>query len=82
MNEEHVIKKTCKTLFPMGFGVKKTEDRIIILDFVNQIDDKNYEIFSSLAMSEIKAKELMDALDRAINEEERENDKDDDVKRR
>jgi hypothetical protein len=68
------IKKTCRTFFPMGFGLKKTEDRIIILNFIDRIDDNDYEIISSFAMSEIKAKELVEALDRAINEEDEDDD--------
>jgi len=72
MNKENIIKKNCQTIFPMGFGVKKTVDKIIILDFINQIDNINYEVISSLAMSEIKANDLIKALERAINNEEKE----------
>ncbi len=61
------IKKSCKTYFPTGFGVNKTEDGIIFLDFINQISNNDYEIFVSLAMSEVKAKQLKEALDEAIN---------------
>jgi|GEM_PF-1677478 len=69
MNKENTVKKACNTLFPMGLGVKKTEDRIIIIDFIDQVEDNHYEIISSFAMSEIKAKELIEALGRAVNEE-------------
>ena len=68
-NKEHTIKKTSRTIFPFGFGVKKTEDSIIVLDFVDQIDGENYEIISSFAMSETSAKSLIDAIAKAINEE-------------
>lgn len=63
------IKKSCQTIFPMGFGIKKLEDRIIILDFIDTDynEDDDDEIIASIAMTEEKVKYLIDSLKEAIN---------------
>ena len=66
------IIKNCRTFFPMGFGVSKVEDAIIVLNFIDIIDNENddHEIISSIAMSEEKAKTLIKALNEAIDDDE------------
>ncbi len=66
------IIKNCRTFFPMGFGVSKVEDAIIVLNFIDIIDNENddHEIISSIAMSEAKAKTLIKALNEAIDGDE------------
>ncbi|MCP4346567.1 MAG: hypothetical protein GY795_13705 [Desulfobacterales bacterium] len=63
------MRKNCRTLFPIGFGVSKVEDGIVVLNFIDIIDIENndYEIISSIAMSEEKAKTLIKSLNEAIN---------------
>jgi translation elongation factor EF-1beta len=65
------IKKSCQTIFPIGFGIKKLEDRIIILDFIDTDynEDEDDEIIASIAMTEEKAKYLIESLKEAINGE-------------
>ncbi len=73
MNEQRSnIKKACRTLFPMGFGVRKVEDRVIILEFLdtgyNEGDDA--EIIASIAMTEEKAGHFIESLKKAVNGDE------------
>jgi hypothetical protein len=74
MKKDSKIKKNCRTLFPIGFGARKVENNIIILNFLDTIDDENnvYEIISSIAMSKDRAKLLIKALSEAIDEDENE----------
>ena len=66
------IRKNCRTFFPMGFGVSKVEDAIIVLNFIDIIDNENddHEIITSIAMSEAKAKTLIKALNDAIDDDD------------
>jgi len=70
-NQNSKIKKSCQTIFPIGFGIKKLEDRIIILDFIDTDynEDEDDEIIASIAMTEEKAKYLIESLKEAINGE-------------
>ncbi|QTA85240.1 hypothetical protein [Desulfonema magnum] len=44
MSEEHSnIKKACRTVFPMGFGVQKLEDGMIISEFVDTVYNEGYD---------------------------------------
>jgi hypothetical protein len=62
------IKSKCRTIFPIGFGVSKTEDDIIIINHIDIHDstEDTYEIVSSIAMSKNKAKSFIKALNDAI----------------
>lgn len=65
------ITRKCRTIFPIGFGVSKTDDDIIIINYVDNDDVENdtYEIVSSIAMSKQKAKSFLEALNVAIEGE-------------
>lgn len=75
MSEENtIINKTCRTVFPMGFGINKTKDDIYILDFIDVSQSQNnieeMQIFSSYAFSEKKVRELITSLQEAIGDDE------------
>lgn len=63
-------------MFPIGFGVNNVGDGIIVLNFIDIVDIENddYEIISSIAMSEEKAKSLIKTLNEAINGDQNESD--------
>ena len=70
MNEQHSkVKKACRTIFPMGFGVRKVDDGVIILEFIdlafNETD--NLEVIASIAITEKKVKHLIESLKEAID---------------
>lgn len=64
------IKKNCRTIFPMGFGIRKIEDEVIILDFFDSSPDEsdNLEIITSIAMTKTKITNLIESLQEAIDE--------------
>lgn len=72
------MKKTCKTIFPLGMGIQKVEGSVVILNFLDTFDDnpEDIEIIASIAMPKGKAKQLIKLLDEALNEEQ---DTDDDA---
>lgn len=65
------IKKNCRTIFPMGFGIRKIEDEVIILDFFDSSPDEsdNLEIITSIAMTKTKITNLIESLQETIGEE-------------
>lgn len=72
MDQNSNMRKSCRTFFPMGFGVGKIENEIIVLNFLDIVDSENeiYEIISSIAMSRDKAKSLIESLKDAIGGDE------------
>jgi hypothetical protein len=62
------IKRKCRTILPIGFGVSKTEDDVVIINYIDIYDstEDTYEIVSSIAMSKLKAKSFVKALNDAI----------------
>lgn len=68
------VRKPKPTNYPMGFAVKKLEDEIIILDFIDKDfegdEEFSYVITNSIAISKKRAIELKEALEKAINDEE------------
>lgn len=67
--ERSNIKKSCRTLFPMGFGVRIVEDRVIILEFLDiaHSEGDEAEIIASIAMTEGKVKDFIESLKEAVN---------------
>lgn len=72
--KEARVRKPKPTNYPMGFAIKKLEDEIIILDFIDKDfendEDFSYVITSSIALSKKRALELKEALEKAINNDE------------
>lgn len=75
-NIKNKVKKTSPTIFPMGFGVNKLEDDIVIIDFIDKHheareseaeEDTSYVIISSIALSKSKALKLKESIEKAIN---------------
>ena len=66
------MKKSCRTIFPLGMGVQKVEGSVIILNFLDTSDDDNedVEIVASIAMPEGKARKLVEALNEALKEQQ------------
>ena len=69
------IMKHCHTIFPMGFGVQKIDESVIVLNFVDTTEEKQQErvdIIASIAMTEERAKKLIEALQDAVQETDHE----------
>ena len=63
------IMKHCHTIFPMGFGVQKIDESVIVLNFVDTTEEEPQErvdIIASVAMTEERAKKLIEALQDAV----------------
>ncbi len=66
----HVMKH-CHTIFPMGFGVQKIDNSVIVVNFVDTTEEEQQEqvdIIASIAMTEERAKKLIEALEEAVQE--------------
>ncbi len=52
----------------MGFGIARVDGNVLVLNFIDTVDDENceYEIVSSIAMTKEKAKSLVGSLNEAI----------------
>jgi hypothetical protein len=56
----------------MGFGIRKIEDEVVILDFFDSSPDESdkLEIIASIAMTKTKITNLVESLQEAIDEGE------------
>lgn len=72
--QTHILKH-CHTIFPMGFGVQKIDNSVIVVNFVDTTEDEQQEqvdIIASIAMTEERAKKLIEALGDAVQETDHE----------
>lgn len=62
------LKKAEVTKFPFGVRFGRTKrGEILILDFIDQIDEKTSEVFSSLAIDKDLAEKIKSELEKFIN---------------
>lgn len=70
---DSLVRKVKPTIFPLGFGVEKLENDIILIEFIDKSSELNkensYVIIESIAMSKKRAIELKEALEKVINDE-------------
>lgn len=59
--------KTKPTIFPLGFTVGLVEDSLVIIDFIDEINEKR-TILESIALPKQKAEQLSQALLEAIKD--------------
>lgn len=69
-SKENIV-KTKPTIFPLGFTIGVIEDDLVIIDFMDVINEKR-TILESIVLSKQKAEQLSQALQDAIRDEKSE----------
>lgn len=70
-DQRTTITKHCQTIFPMGFDVQKIDQSVIVVNFVDAAEEEHPEhidIIASIAMTEERAKKLIEALTDTVRE--------------
>lgn len=71
-SKRNEYKKMKSTILPMGFAVGLIDDDLVIVDFLDELNQEKV-IAESIVLTKSKAKELVKSLNKIINNDEKEN---------